>query len=130
MSREEMNQTIMPPATPSLDQELIINENIILEQKKPFINGQFLYINDERTRTMLVNCWNAVTETELWDYMKNECPTYAFSDAPEVNRIHNKMEELGYTGHSGCSFGWTMRQLQYIAQHGEEQYINIIRQNY
>ena len=34
------------------------------------------------------------------------------------------MEELGYNGHSGYSFGWTMRQMQYIAEHGESNYMD------
>jgi hypothetical protein len=45
-----------------------------------------------------------------------------FSDDQEIWRITAKMEELGYNGHSGCSFGWTMRQMQYIAKYGEEKY--------
>jgi hypothetical protein len=32
------------------------------------------------------------------------------------------MVELGYDGHSGCSFGYTMRIMQYIAKYGEEKY--------
>jgi hypothetical protein len=32
------------------------------------------------------------------------------------------MVELGYNGHSGSSFGYTMRAMQYIAQNGEEKY--------
>jgi hypothetical protein len=32
------------------------------------------------------------------------------------------MEELGYGGHSGASFGCTMRNMQYLAEHGEEKF--------
>ena len=36
--------------------------------------------------------------------------------------ITKKMEELGYKGHSGFSFGWTMRNMQYLAQNGVEKF--------
>jgi hypothetical protein len=45
-----------------------------------------------------------------------------FSNDPRVNIIYNKIEELGYTGHSGASFGFTMRTMQYIATHGERKF--------
>jgi hypothetical protein len=32
------------------------------------------------------------------------------------------MEQLGYYGHSGSSFGLTMRTMQYIARNGEEKF--------
>ena len=48
-----------------------------------------------------------------------------FNNDITLNTIHNKMIELGYDGHSGGSFGWTMRQMQYIANHGEEKYKNL-----
>jgi hypothetical protein len=38
------------------------------------------------------------------------------------------MEELGYDGHSGASFGWTMRTMQYIANHGEKKYKEIVNE--
>ena len=41
----------------------------------------------------------------------------------EVKTIYRKIEELGYTGHSGFSFSWTLRQMQYIAQYGEKKYM-------
>lgn len=100
------------------------------QQQKTFIKGKFLYIPDEHSREMLVNAWNAITEVDMWDYMRNNCYSYMFSNDKEIFIISNKMAELGYNGHSGCSFGWTMRQMQYIAQHGEEKYAEeIIRNN-
>jgi len=87
-----------------------------------FLEGQFLYINDLRTRNMLVNAWNAITELDLWNYMNQDTISYMWSDDPEICSIIQKMEQLGYDGHSGASFGWTMRQMQYIAKNGERQY--------
>ena len=71
---------------------------------------------------MLVNAWNSITQLDLWNYMKQEQYSYMWSDYKKISYISSKMKELGYNEHSGSSFGWTMRQMQYIAQHGEDKY--------
>lgn len=94
--------------------------------EETFIKGQFMYIKDKHSREMLVNAWNAINQLELWNYMRRETYSYMFSDDEEIDIITKKMEELGYNGHSGFSFGWTMRQMQYIAKNGEETYMKEI----
>lgn len=150
LNMESVN-TILPPLPPQREVLTIINPNTlitddILEGLEPpalqryetekqqlegeqleepediFIRGEFLYIRDENSREMLVNAWNAITEVDMWNYMRNDCYSYMLSDDKQISIISDKMEELGYNGHSGCSFGWTMRQMQYIAKHGEEKY--------
>lgn len=91
-----------------------------------FIKGQFMYVKDKNSREMLVNAWNAINQLELWNYMRRETYSYMFRDDEEILKITLKMEELGYNGHSGFSFGWTMRQMQYIAKYGEETYMKEI----
>ena len=100
------------------------------ESKETFIKGKFMYVKDEHSREMLVNAWNAIEELELWDYMRRETYSYMFSKDQEISRITAKMVELGYDGHSGFSFGWTMRQIQNIAQYGEEKYRDDVVSNY
>lgn len=85
-------------------------------------NGQFEYVEDLWTREMLINAWQAINQTELWDFVKEDIDSFMFSHDPRVTRIYNKMEELGYRGHSGASFGCTMRNMQYLAEHGEEKF--------
>ncbi len=91
-------------------------------EETKFVKGDFAYIENSNEREMLQNAWNAITQLELWNYMKQNCESYMLSSDNEITIITHKMEELGYNGHSGFSFGWTMRQMQYIAQYGEEQY--------
>lgn len=91
-----------------------------------FIPGKFEYVTDESTREMLVNAWQAITETELWDFVKQEIDSFMFSTDKRLNIINNKMEQLGYSGHSGSTFGFTMRAMQYIAKNGEEKYKTIV----
>ena len=86
-----------------------------------FVPGQFLYINDTNKKEMLQNAWTAITQLDLWHYMRRD--KNSLSRDPIINIITNKMEELGYDEHSWVSFGWTMRQMQYIAEHGEDNYM-------
>jgi len=120
---------ILPPHPPEF--EKIDNTKLETQTNIPeFIEGQFLYIIDIFTREMLVNAWNSITQLKLWDYMKKDTDSFVFSNDNEIKLIMKKMVELGYDEHSGCSFGWTMRQIQYIAINGEKQFANeIIRQN-
>jgi len=62
-------------------------------------------------------------ESCIWTYLRNNPPSestgYMFSDNPIFTMIMRNME----VGHSGTSYGWTMRNLQYIANHGIDAYI-------
>jgi hypothetical protein len=101
------------------------HENTSELNEEQFIPGMFLYINSENTRYILQNAWAAITQLELWNYMKLDTDSYMFNNNPLVNKIYQKIEDLGYYGHSGSSFGWTMRQMQYIAKYGETEFMKI-----
>ena len=62
-------------------------------------------------------------ESCMWTYLRNNPPSestgYMFSADPVFGAIMNNMQ----VGHSGCSYAWTMRNLQYIASHGMDAYI-------
>jgi hypothetical protein len=77
---------------------------------------------DNHSRVMLENAYNAISLTEMWDYMKKDRVSFMFSSDKEIEVISKKMEELGYDGHSGASFGMTMRNMQFIALHGLEEH--------
>lgn len=40
----------------------------------------------------------------------------------KLDEINSKIDELYRGGHSGMSYGWTMRQMEYIAMNGIESY--------
>ena len=121
----------MPPLPPSSE---IINSEIapsfeeqtaedVGPQEPNFIPGQFLYIVEPNSREMLQNGWLAITQLELWEFMKKDCDSYMLCNHPTIWVITERMEKLGFDGHSGFSFGWTMRQLQRIAKDGEVKYM-------
>lgn len=95
----------------------------ISRRTNSFTPGQFLYIDDIYIRQMLVSAWNAITKLNKWEYMAENQYSYMLSTDPVIMLIYKTIEQLGYTGHSGYSFAWTMRQMQYIATHGEDMYI-------
>jgi len=61
-------------------------------------------------------------ERDIWKYLYNYSPPesegFMFCDDKIVSKIGNKME----VGHSGTSFGWTMRNLEFIAKNGLREY--------
>jgi len=86
-------------------------------------NGQFEFIRDLGDRALYINMHAAITQTELWDWMRTYEPPEGFmnSEAPEVNRINTKMREDPISGnHSGASYGCMMRNMEFIAKNGYE----------
>jgi hypothetical protein len=89
-------------------------------------SSDFLKIKDESSRFMLENAYNAITLSEGWDFLRTfnyNQNGFMFSDNPMTGKIMSKMEELGYSGHSGFSFGWTMRNMEFLAKHGKEVFL-------
>jgi len=93
-----------------------------LKKFRRLIPGEFKYVPDKNERIMLINAWQAITQTKTWDFVREPIESFSFSNHPKLNIISNKMVQLGYDGHSGCSFGGTMRCMQYIAKYGEKDF--------
>lgn len=111
--------TLLPPQPPSTEEEFIENGD--------FIKGQFDYIKNNSEKRMLQTAYQAINILELWNYMKEDPGQngFVFSGDVRVRKIFNKIEELGYQGHSGSSFGCVLRDMQIIAQKGEKEYRKI-----
>ena len=123
MSASDINQYAIASANASANTNDYLNTNVFPpEPPVMYIPGEFLYITNDFTRQCMKNGWDAVTTLELWAYMKKETDSYMFSTDPEVYLIYKKMEKMGII-HSGTTFGITMRNLQYIAQNGEEEFM-------
>ena len=81
----------------------------------------FYYV-DDNSRIIFENAYQAISLTEMWDYMKKDRESFMFSSDKEIEIISKKMVDLGYDGHSGSSFGITMRNMQFIALNGLEEH--------
>jgi len=85
-------------------------------------NGNFEYISEIDERNMMINAFRAITRSETWDFVAKGPGSAGFmcSRQPEIYKIMNMMDlcEPG-VGHSGASFGWTMRHMEFLANYGE-----------
>ena len=84
----------------------------------------FDFVTNENHRKMFETALTAITHLELWEFMRNfpENDSFMFSSSQEVDQIYRKIEELGYTGHSGASFGCTMRAMELIGKKGIDKF--------
>jgi hypothetical protein len=80
----------------------------------------FEFINPAE-KIMYETAFNAITQLELWEYMKNSNES-TFIDSNEIQQIYQKIEELGYNGHSGNSFILIMYRMRCISLIGLESY--------
>lgn len=92
-------------------------------------NGNMEYIKNLNTRDMCTNAWKAITFTNNWDFVAQDIQSFMWSDDPRIDIITEKMIEIGYDGHSGSSFGYTMRNMQYLVQNGEEKFKKLFDEN-
>lgn len=71
---------------------------------------------------MLQDAYNAVSVSESWEAIKQEPDNgFVFSQEEWLQKIN---QHITYN-HSGASYGWTMRHMQYIAQNGWEAYVSL-----
>ena len=108
---ENSEKVYYPPAPPL--SEKIVNK---------IGDGKMDYIQDSHNKIMMTNAWEAITQTNNWDFISQEIISFMWSDDPRIDEIMEKMEELGFDGHSGCSFGCTMRNMQFLVKNGEEEF--------
>jgi len=92
-------------------------------------DGKMEYIEDKNEKLMATNAWQAITQTKCWNFVSEDIDSFMFSDDNRISIITEKMEELGYHDHSGCSFGCTMRNMQYLVKNGEEEFKKIYSKN-
>ena len=70
---------------------------------------------DSHSREMVQDAYDTAVKLELLDAIKNLNPQngFMFTNSPIIDKIS---ANLKYTDHSGSSFGWTMRQVEYLAK--------------
>jgi hypothetical protein len=112
----DQETSLLPPQPPSTEDEYIENGE--------FVKGNFDYIKNNSEKKMLQTAYQSINLLELWDFIKEDPGETGFMCSKDKNvyKIYNKIEELGYGGHSGCSFGCIMRDMQSIARYGEKQF--------
>lgn len=132
---KEINDQINEELEP-IDIEDSINLDITGEIHEPLLiddinlgDGKMDYILNTNDKLMMTNAWQAITQTNNWDFVAEDIDSFMFSEDLRITQISIKMKELGYNQHSGCSFGCTMRNMQYLAQKGEDKFKQLFKKN-
>ena len=86
--------------------------------------GNFSFIEGEMSKDLLTSAFKAVSEAEGWAYLKTFDPPadkgFMFCEpTPDLIRINTAIRKH-YDRHSGGSYAWTMRCMQFIAKNGWE----------
>lgn len=123
------NHSIPPPIIRSG-----IVQNPIIPPCPPS-NFEYLPKHDQR---MVKDAYDVISRNELWRTFREALLArgvdartgFTYSSDPVYNKI---MTAIGSTyiggAHSGCSMGYVMRQMEFIALHGEEEYRIKAQQN-
>lgn len=100
------------------------------------------YMNDEWSEDMIRDGMRSIIrvgqlpgvrekEINVWKYLSNYSPPsdrgfmFSYGDDWIVTLVSNNME----VGHSGCSMGWTMRNIEFIAKNGVPAHREMIIEN-
>jgi hypothetical protein len=87
--------------------------------------GDFSFRNDKFSESFLDDAYKAVTAADLWDWLRDNPPPegkgFMFWGHPNLKEIEKHMKLID--GHSGSSYGWTMRNMQVIAEKGWDAYV-------
>jgi hypothetical protein len=117
-----MESNPFPPLPPTIIEELIDN-------KIPYISKNlseyyldnaiilFDFIKNDFDKIMLTTAYAAITKLNYWEYIKNMPEEFSVC-SNEINEIYKVIEDFGYDGHSGGSFIYIIKTMQYIIKHG------------
>jgi len=83
---------------------------------KGFSESDIKYLQDAYDAITRLNLWK-----ELSEFTPNKDEGFMFTSDPLLTKINSEMKLLG--GHSGSSYGWTMRSMEFIAKYGWKAYI-------
>jgi hypothetical protein len=73
---------------------------------------------------MLQDAYDTISALGAWEFFKSYSPENGFMFSPPHGILQDVNEALKFQGHSGASYGWTMRVMQFIARFGWKKYAN------
>ena len=88
--------------------------------------GDFSMIEQDHSREMLTDAYIAVTEANAWEIVAKDPGEGGFMYSESASKNLKEVTRRIKYAHSGSSYGWTMRQMQYIAKYGWENYISTL----
>lgn len=85
--------------------------------------GDFSFVKDASVRVMFDDAYKAIDSVfGAWEFVERDPGSggFMFSSDPHSVAISKAMK---YDGHSGASYGWTMRVMQQIARVGWDRFV-------
>jgi hypothetical protein len=84
--------------------------------------GDFSFIADISIRVMFDDAYKAITKADAWNFVSADPGEggFMYSSDPMSAAI---TKEMTYDGHSGASYGWTMRKMQRLARIGWDAFV-------
>jgi len=104
-----------------------MENNIQVFDEMYYGNGEFDFIKDKSVKEQLKSAHKAITLCELWNWLRIYEPPpkrgFMWSTSPELDRLQEQMwKDPINNQHSGSSYGLIMREMEYIAKNGYENY--------
>ena len=82
----------------------------------------FTFITDLQSRAFFVSAFKAITICELWPWFNDFDSSNNFSGT-EIDLLRAELNKDPINNyHSGASYGFVLRQMEYIAKNGYEMY--------
>jgi hypothetical protein len=97
-------------------------------EKMTYKPGDFSFVEDSSVRIMFDDAYRAIDAVwGGWEFMERNPGEggFMYSSDPYSAEIQKNMK---YDGHSGASYGWTMRVMQKIARVGWERFVAEFKQ--
>jgi hypothetical protein len=93
-------------------------------------NGEFDFVKDKSTKEFLKSAHKAISLCELWNWMRIYEPPpnegFMWSKTPELDKINQQFwKDPINEYHSGSSHAFIMREMEFIAKNGYNNYKNI-----
>lgn len=102
-----------------------------METGKIFNKGDFSFHNDDK---MLSDHYHVLCYLDLYDFFKKPWSSYMFNNSKELILFNKEKVLTDINGqpasiddiynHSGASFGYVCRQMQYIINNGWQAFVN------
>jgi hypothetical protein len=83
----------------------------------------FECVVDEQEKMYYRSAYNSIMQLELWDWVQQNNEPFLLNKSPEMTMLKKRMwqDEIN-SYHSGASYALVMRQMEFIAKEGYEEF--------
>jgi hypothetical protein len=79
--------------------------------------GDFSFVKDTISRTILSDMYTTITERNLWDFVKSETDIRSFTNC-NIRQKEEILYNIKYPFINVNSFDWSLKNMKQIADHG------------